>query len=188
MIAMLAQAAVEAAPVAPSPDWLSTVLGVLAVVSGAGAFSQWRAKARALKRAALIGAEVLDALDGEDTPEERRAFYDAFLARHGADPEFTAALAARSPRSSGPPAGVAGALLLALVLGASGCVGARVEETAKRARTTNARVRTLFGLYRAAVTPATPALAPAVKAAADEVAASLDEEAAALAAVEEAAR
>lgn len=78
---------------------------------------------------------------------------------------------------------------LALVaLLASGCVSERVHETAVKARAVNARARTLLGLYRAAVVPASPGLAPAVKAGGDELAASLEEEAAALAAVEEASR
>lgn len=92
----------EAAQAAAEPSWLPTVLGVVALVSGAGAFAQWRDRARVLKQVALVGYEVLDAIDGDDTPEERAALYRAFLARHGSDKVFLRVLA--DSTGGGPPA------------------------------------------------------------------------------------
>ena len=94
MIALLAeQAAAEPLGV---PAWVPVVVGLLSVVGGAS-WPRVQAWARGAKRVVASAESILDLVDGEDPPEERRATFAAFLAAHGRDPEFLAALAATKP-------------------------------------------------------------------------------------------
>ena len=78
------------------PAWVPVVVGLLSVLGGAS-WPRVQAWARGAKRVVASAESILDLVDGEDPPEERRATFAAFLAAHGRDPEFLAALAATKP-------------------------------------------------------------------------------------------
>ena len=92
MIALLAEQAAAVAEPLGVPAWVPVVVGLLSVVGGAS-WPKVQAWARGAKRVVASAESILDLVDGEDPPEERRATFAAVLAAHGTDPEFVAALA-----------------------------------------------------------------------------------------------
>lgn len=93
MIALIAEQAAAAAEPLGVPAWVPVVVGLLSVLGGAS-WQKIQGGARAARRIAATVESILDLVDGEDPPEERRATFAAFLAAHGRDPEFLAALSA----------------------------------------------------------------------------------------------
>lgn len=93
MIALLAEQAAAAAEPLAVPAWVAGAVGLLSVLGGAS-WPKVQAWARGAKKVVASAESILDLVDGEDPPEERRATFAAFLAAHGRDPEFLAALSA----------------------------------------------------------------------------------------------
>lgn len=197
LAALLAEAVASPDAGAP-PAWVTTLLGVATIVLGvlkaldAARVAQLQGALRATKNGLRVVASVLDKLDGDEDPQEIKDKVRAESTAAGTEPVLKATLAeirGGAPKPpAGPPPGVVGALLLAVALGLSGCVGARVHETAVAAQRSNARAATLLRLYRAAVQARDPALAAAVAKAGEELSETVEEHARALAAVEEASR
>lgn len=186
-LALLLAEAAASEPGAP-PAWVTTLLGVATVVLGvlkaldASRVAQLQGALRATKQGLRVVASVLDRLDGDEDPQEIKAAIRAESTAAGTEPVLKATLAEIRGGAPKPPAapglnGVAPALLVALALGASGCVAGEVHETAVRAQRA-ARV------YRAATVPASSYDA-AGKAAVAKLGDDLE---AALAAIEEASR
>lgn len=108
-----------ARPAAPEgvPTWVAWLLGssttVLAVLKllGGGKVKEVQDGAKTVKKALALGERILDAFDGEETPEEKRAGFEAFLEEHGGDPvwqetlkTYQAKMAAVTSPTPNPPA------------------------------------------------------------------------------------
>lgn len=76
------------------PAWVAPLVGLLGLAGGAS-WSRIQGGARTARKALATVETILDLVDGDEPPDERRKTYDAFLEAHGADTELLAALAAR---------------------------------------------------------------------------------------------
>lgn len=204
MFALSLLAEAVAAPEAGAPPaWVTTLLGVATVVLGvlkaldAARVAQLQSALRATKQGLRVVAGVLDRLDGDEDPQEIKDKVRAESTAAGTEPVIKATLAEIRGVAPKPPGGspglngVAPALLLALALGASGCVAHEVHETAVRAQGTAKLVGEKTKRLRLVTVPA-PAYdargKAAVAALGDELEASIAELDRALAAIEEASR
>lgn len=199
---LLAEAVASPEPGAP-PAWVTTMLGVATVVLGvlkaldASRVAQLQSALRATKQGLRVVAGVLDRLDGDEDPQEIKDKVRAESTAAGTEPVIKATLAEIRGVAPKPPGGspglngVAPTLLLALALGASGCVAHEVHETATKAQGTARLVGEKTQRLRLVTVPA-PAYdargRAAVAALGDELEASIAELARALAAIEEASR
>lgn len=204
MFALSLLAEAVAAPEAGAPPaWVTTLLGVATVVLGvlkaldAARVAQLQSALRATKQGLRVVAGVLDRLDGDEDPQEIKDKVRAESTAAGTEPVIKATLAEIRGVAPKPPGGspglngVAPTLLLALALGASGCVAHEVHETATKAQGTAKLVGEKTKRLRLVTVPA-PAYdargKAAVAALGDELEASIAELDRALAAIEEASR
>lgn len=204
MFALSLLAEAVAAPEAGAPPaWVTTLLGVATVVLGvlkaldAARVAQLQSALRATKQGLRVVAGVLDRLDGDEDPQEIKDKVRAESTAAGTEPVIKATLAEIRGVAPKPPGGspglngVAPTLLLALALGASGCVAHEVHETATKAQGTAKLVGEKTRRLRLVTVPA-PAYdargKAAVAALGDELEASIAELDRALAAIEEASR